>query len=51
MMEYESRRTLGKCRGLLYCMRRKNKETKKIEVTETGSNEYETTKMTKREVQ
>jgi hypothetical protein len=51
LMEYESQRTVGTCRGLLYCVRRKNGETKTIEVVGPGSNEYETTLVTIREVQ
>ena len=50
MIECESRRTVRTSRGLLQCMRRKTGETMKIEVIETGSNEYEATMMTKREV-
>jgi hypothetical protein len=51
MKEYENRLAVGTCRGLLYCMRRKNGETKKTEVVEPVSNEYEATMMTKRRVQ
>ena len=51
MMEYEIRWTVGTCRGLLYCMRRKKGENKEPEVVETGSNEYEATMMTKKEIE
>jgi len=48
MTEYESRRTVGMCRGLLYRVRRKNGETKTIEMDEAGSTEYEATMLSEK---
>ena len=51
MMEYESRRTVATCRGLLYGMLRKGGETKTVEVIEPGSTECEATMINIRKVE